>query len=580
MRKLCLCLLLLWGLVDTGHSRNVFQMSIQETEITKESVVYQEDTVQTDDVAFAFAKHFQNNMVLQMAPARANIYGFSPDIGQKVIAQMNTPSKPYYYETMVKESAQKGVGVWMITLDPIDANVTVSVRVMSERGTLNLANVIFGDVWLCSGQSNMQFSVPQMFNSQQEIADAHKYPNIRLMTVSMRQSPTPLDDLIAIEEAWTSPSNNTVGHSAWTYFSAVCWLYGKHIHTTMGIPVGLVASDWGGTPVEAWSSPDSLKKCGVTESADSTEGGVESNLYTSENLPNPGEDDLRVGGPELNSVLWNAMIHPLLGMTLRGAIWYQGENDATTSTKMNRYNCTFPGMIADWREKFSQVSQQTNPQFPFGFVQLAGYRPAPLITVGFPDIRWHQTADVGYVPNPKMPNVFMAVAMDLPDFNSTYGAIHPRDKTDVGLRLALGGLALAYEQSTFYQGPFPVKGAPSSAGYELDYGSTWILDVRDKDGFEFFCEPSTKDGSAGHWVPTVITASNATSVVLYPAVCGSGEVAVGLRYAWRETPCNFKQCPIYSSLNELPAAPFVFLAESGKKDVRFTGPFGEGRLQF
>uniref|UniRef100_A0A2C9LSQ8 Uncharacterized protein n=1 Tax=Biomphalaria glabrata TaxID=6526 RepID=A0A2C9LSQ8_BIOGL len=116
------------------------------------------------------------------------------------------------------------------------------------------------------------------------------------------------------------------------------------------------------------------------------------------------------------------MVHPLLGMTIYGAIWYQGESDSGGVAR-DKYNCTFPTMIKDWRSNWNRASNgQTSATFPFGFVQLAPNHPSPGSTSGFTDIRWHQTADRGYVPNPDMPNVFMAVALDLPDFNSTYGS--------------------------------------------------------------------------------------------------------------------------------------------------------------
>ncbi|XP_005106538.1 sialate O-acetylesterase isoform X1 [Aplysia californica] len=580
MRRLCLhFLVLILGLIGSGRCRNVLQTTAEGTQ-TKESVVQQDEPAQrAAGVTFALAKHFQDNMVLQRAPERANIYGFSPDIGKKIIAQMNTPSKQYDYTTVVTAGSTAGVGVWKITLDPLKAGVTVTIKVVSDRGTLNLKNVIFGDVWICSGQSNMQFNVFMMSDAAAQTADAHNYPNIRLMTVSMRNSTFPLDDLVAIDQAWTSPNSGAMGRWAWDYFSAVCWVFGKQVHRATGVPVGLIASDWGGTPLNAWSSPESLQKCRAAKATSRrTVGAAEISLPVSDS-PNSPPQARAFYVPRDDSVLWNSMIYPLLGMTLRGAIWYQGETDADGGTKMNIYNCTFPGMIADWREKFSQVSQQTNPLFPFGFVQLAPNAPQPpYITVGFPDIRWHQTADYGYVPNPKMPNVFMAVTLDLPGFNSTYGPTHPQDKADVGARLALSGLSVAYNQKTFYQGPFPRSGAPSSSGYVLDYGSTWKLVVRSQDVFEFFCE--RKDGSYGKWVVTSSVASNSTSITLKSDVCGNDEKIMGVRYAWRTSPCTFKKCAVYSTVNSLPAPPFVFKAKAGENEVKFSGPFGDGRLEF
>uniref|UniRef100_A0A2C9LRX1 Sialate O-acetylesterase domain-containing protein n=1 Tax=Biomphalaria glabrata TaxID=6526 RepID=A0A2C9LRX1_BIOGL len=288
-------------------------------------------------VTFAFAKQFQNHMVLQRAPQRANIYGFSPTIGQKVTLEVD--------------------------------------------------------------------------GAAQEIADAHNY-NIRVMTVGLTESSTPLYDLAKISEPWSRANNSTVGH-----FSAVCWLFGKNIYRSRHIPIGLVATSWGGTPIKAWSSPLALVHCGLHH-----EEEIEQPQSYTEYVNKVGpEDRHRLQGPGNSSVLWNSMIHPLLGMTIYGAIWYQGESDSSGVAR-DKYNCTFPTMIKDWRSNWNRASNgQTSNTFPFGFVQLAPNHPSPGPTAGFADIRWHQTVDRGDVPNPDMPNVFMAVAMDLPDFNSPYG---------------------------------------------------------------------------------------------------------------------------------------------------------------
>ncbi|CAG5130235.1 unnamed protein product [Candidula unifasciata] len=556
-----------------GQSRavkNVISMSVSVQDKVHNGGINSEiKKVPKPGQTFAFAKHFQNNMVLQKAPARASIYGFSSEIGQKVIAQMRTPSHQYYYSTTVQQGPSPDIGVWSFSLDPIDANITVSISVQSEIGLLAITNVIFGDVWLCSGQSNMQLTVIMMLNASQELADATNYPNVRIMTVAEEQSDTPLHDLISIQEDWTSPSSATIGGPAWTYFSAVCWLYGKYIHKELGYPIGLVATDWGGTPVEAWSSPEALAECGVT-STDNT-ARQQPPGYQSYVDQLPPAERAKLTGPLSNSVLWNAMVTPLLGMTIYGAIWYQGENDAS-GAMMNRYNCTFPTMIKDWRKNFNKFSNgQTSALFPFGFVQLAPNRDDPTISVGFPDIRFHQTADWGYVPNRDMPNVFMAVAMDLPDFNSTYGSIHPRDKIDVGLRLSLSGLAVAYGKQEVFQGPFPVRGEVYSDHLLLEYGNSANLQIRDTEGFELLCV----NGAAKKWVPATIIAYNKTAITLNSNVCNPGQQLLGLRYAWRESPCAFKKCAVYETVNSLPAPPFVTIISGAtyeKLQFRFDGP--------
>ncbi|KAK6985308.1 sialate O-acetylesterase [Biomphalaria glabrata] len=501
-------------------------------------------------VTFAFAKHFQNHMVLQRAPQRANIYGFSPTIGQKVTLQLVTvpATRTYSYETAVHQDGS--VGAWNFVLDPFAAGVTVSIRVDSGGESHNISDVIFGDVWICSGQSNMQMTVFQIDGAAEEIADAHNYPNVRVMTVNMDQSATPLHDIIKIEEPWSKANNDSVGHGAWNYFSAVCWLFGKNIFKARHTPIGLVATDWGGTPVRAWSSPQALAHCGVHQ-FEPNEQPQSYNKYLDQM---PVNDRHRLEGPGNSSVLWNSMIHPLLGMTIYGAIWYQGENDAGGATR-DKYNCTFPTMIKDWRSNWNRASNgQTSNTFPFGFVQLAPNHVSPGGTYGFTDIRWHQTADRGYVPNPDMPNVFMAVAIDLPDFNSTYGSIHPRYKRDIGARLALSGLAVAYHQSGIFQGPLPTGSHASASGLIVDYGNTWRLHVVINDGFEVQCAHL-------RWVADPIVAHTNTTVTLKPNVCHTGEKITGLRYAWSESPCALHSCAIYETSHNLPGPPFISYAD-------------------
>ncbi|XP_013070166.2 sialate O-acetylesterase-like [Biomphalaria glabrata] len=507
---------------------------------------------------FAFAKHFQSHMVLQQSPQRANVYGFSSEIGK--IVELQVVVYPtlitHYYNTIVQPGSANGTGVWNFILDSFPGNTAVDIYAISEVGTLALEDILFGDVWICSGQSNMQFTVIQMFDAEKEMAEAKFYPNIRLMTVNWNASETPLDDLIKIEENWTLPNRSTIGGLPNTHFSAVCWLFGKNIHKALGYPIGLVASDYGGTHAEAWSSPEALAACGNLGNKFSQKPNVN---WTDDQPKHFVQNRI---DPDANSVLWNAMIHPLLGMTIYGVLWYQGESDAYGPPR-DKYNCTFPELIKDWRYNFNKASHgQTRADFPFGFVQLSAKAADPSISVGFPDIRWHQTADRGYVPNPDMPNVFMAVAMDLPDFISPYGYTHPRDKLDVGTRLTLSGLAVAYGKSELYQGPLPVLAYVSPQGLVVDYGKTWSLDVRNWDGFELLC--------GTRWTETRIIDTNTSYLILFNEVCGKEEKLSALRYAWRESPCAFKKCSVYENINNLPGPPFVAFAKTDQNITYFT----------
>ncbi|XP_070189718.1 sialate O-acetylesterase-like isoform X2 [Littorina saxatilis] len=501
---------------------------------------------------FAFATYYNSHMVLQQAPQQAVVWGIHPDVGDRIIVKV--AELQHSYSADVRQGPD--TGVWSVTLDPIAAGGPYTITAYADDGsTISITDVLFGDVWVCSGQSNMQFSTDQIYNASQELNASSQYTDIRLFTVAMRTSTTPLYDLSAIAEPWSLPNATTVGKSPFNYFSAVCWLFGKGLYKELGYPIGLIDTTWGGTPVEAWSSPVALARCGLEDTV--TDSAV--SYRTS-----PREDGTTdVDGPGSNSQLWNAMVYPLLNMTVYGAIWYQGEADAS-EPKMHHYNCTFPAMIDDWRTNFAAASQQTKPDFPFGFVQLSGNSPDPTVVVGFPDIRWHQTADFGYTPNPRMTNVFMAVSMDLPDFNSPYGSVHPRDKQDVAERLLLSGLRVAYNKgSEPTQGPRPVSVVQQGDTVAVTYSASNSGDnirVKSRNGFEFCCSWNGKAECTpknSWWLPAPIISTDPTTLSLDGSVCGADQFIVGLRYAWHESPCVFKHCAVYSTSNDLPAPPFI-----------------------
>lgn len=261
------------------------------------------------------------------------------------------------------------------------------------------------------------------------------------------------------------------------YFSATCWFFGRDLANALGsnVPIGLLSTCYGGTNVEAWSSPDSLKKCGwvnppLADEERTTRGAME-----------VAEEAPLIGNPDVNpSSLYNDMIFPLLNMTIKGAIWYQGEANVFNPSN---YSCTFPAMIADWRVKWAAASG-TSPNFPFGFVQLAGYctcgEPAnecnnaiANISIVAP-VRWAQTAYYGYAPNKAMPYTFMATAVDLADPNSPECDIHPRFKQEVSRRLSLGALNTVYGQSSLpFQGPYPTAAVLSSVASKTS--TQWIV---------------------------------------------------------------------------------------------------------
>ncbi|MGH0157548.1 UNVERIFIED_CONTAM: hypothetical protein FKN15_033858 [Acipenser sinensis] len=442
--------------------------------------------------------------------------------------------------------------IWSVTLDPVKPGgpFTLTAEHLSQAGltSLNLTDVLFGDVWLCGGQSNMEMTLSQVMNASEELAEASKFPDVRVFSAALEQSSTELRDLAKVALPWSIPSAKVLGAGNFTQFSAVCWLFGRYLYEKLQYPVGLVESCWGGTPVEAWSSHRVLHRCGLVE----------------DTIRSRFEYVDRVMGPRFNSVLWNAMIHPLLNMTIKGAIWYQGEDN--TNYNLDLYNCTFPAMIDDWRLSFHQGSAgQTSAVFPFGFVQICtDNQGSP--SDAFPRLRWHQTADFGFAPNPRMKNTFMAVSVDLVDPGSPWGSIHPRYKQDVARRLILGARAVAYgEKGVSFQGPFPTKVELKGNIMIITYSQKITVTHFNKDVFEVCCskKKTACDVSSSGWAPAPVF--NVYSNIVFLTTDNCPDEVSGLRYAWKDWPCDWKACPIYSADRVLPAPPFV------------VGPQGSGR---
>ena len=376
-------------------------------------------SINEKNTPFTLASYYSDNMVLQRAPYHAIIWGFAQTnsiVGSVILGK--------FYTTTAVQVEWSTSYVWTLKLDPIPASDTpINIQLTETRpdgtSSLTINNVLFGDVWICSGQSNMQMSLLGVFNGSVEANNGGNFNKIRLMTASLVSSPTPVYDLLSIQQRWSTSSAASLGNGAWSYFSATCWYFGKTLNQNLDIPIGLVVTAWGGTNVEKWAPSKVMSDCGAPkDSSDST--------------------------------LWNSMINPLHKLSIFGAVWYQGESNAGYNRDF--YNCVFPGMIDNWRENwYKSTEQSTNPNFPFGFVQIANYDVETTSVGDYPVLRWRQTANYGYTPNAKLTNVFMATAVDLVD--NFQDAIHPRYKEDVGKRLALGALNLGYNKPIEYYSP-------------------------------------------------------------------------------------------------------------------------------
>jgi sialate O-acetylesterase len=213
-----------------------------------------------------FANYIQDHMVLQRAPQRAIVWGFG-DASTLTTLQIN--HQIYRTISNAEPVNQQNESIWSITLDPISDEGPFDIHVSQPLAngtlvTITLHDVLFGDVWICSGQSNMQMSAIDIFNGTEEIANAGNYPKIRVFTAARLISHKPLEELLSITENWSVASPRSIGGPSFQYMSAVCWLYGRMIHTALdGRPIGLIDTCASGTIIEFWSPPQALLDCGI-----------------------------------------------------------------------------------------------------------------------------------------------------------------------------------------------------------------------------------------------------------------------------------------------------------------------------
>jgi sialate O-acetylesterase len=204
-------------------------------------------------------------MVLQRAPQRAVVWGYGD---ANVWTTLWINNKFYYTISEAGPVNKVGESIWSVTLDAESAEGPFEILVTQPvaNGTLvtiTLKNVLYGDVWICSGQSNMAWAVSQMFNGSTEIAAAGNYPKIRLFGVARLESASPIEEIRGVGLRWSVASPATVGNG---YASAVCWLYGRMIQAQLnGRPIGLINTSWGGTAIELWMPRQALTDCGITK---------------------------------------------------------------------------------------------------------------------------------------------------------------------------------------------------------------------------------------------------------------------------------------------------------------------------
>jgi sialate O-acetylesterase len=206
-------------------------------------------------------------MVLQRAPQRGIVWGFSDP---SILTTLTINDKVYTTISQTEIVNEKGESIWSVTLDPVEDEGPFDIHVSQPltNGTLvtiTLNDVLFGDVWLCSGQSNMELTVGEIFNGSEEIANAGNYPKIRVFSAARNYSSTQLEELIRIYLNWSVASPKSIGGPPMEYMSAVCWLYGRMVQKALGgRPIGLIDTSYYGVDIQTWMPSQALKACNLT----------------------------------------------------------------------------------------------------------------------------------------------------------------------------------------------------------------------------------------------------------------------------------------------------------------------------
>lgn len=341
-------------------------------------------------------------------------------------------------------------GLWQVALDPLPANKAPQSLVVSGQNTITLENVLVGEVWLCSGQSNMEWAVGQSANPEEEKAAAN-FPEIRHFKVARTSSAFAQTD---VKGEWKSCSPATV-----SAFTAVGYYFARELLQNLDVPIGLVNSSWGGTAIEVWMSPESIAASPAlpelqskifSKSSASPEGkklhqeylvalkkwtaASEGALAKSQPITEPPAVPWPAGDNPQPTQLYKGMIHPLAPYAIRGAIWYQGESNGTDDAI---YKSKLETLISGWRTQWAQGD------FPFYIVQIANFEKKSEDGKTWSKVREAQTSALS------IPNTGLAVTIDIGDSKD----IHPKNKQDVGKRLALWALAGPYGKPVEPSGP-------------------------------------------------------------------------------------------------------------------------------
>ena len=402
-------------------------------------------------------------------------------------------------------------GKWRVVLEPVEATSPVEMTVVGRNATLTFKDVLVGEVWVCSGQSNMGFSLARSTNGAAAVKAANR-PTMRLFTVGRAFPDQPAETMTGRWEVCTPATANG--------FSAVGYFFGAELQDKLGVLVGLIQPSWGGTRAEAWMPRAQFDALELPYEPAWTERWLHPPQAAGAKTP---ERERPYQAP---AALFNGMIAPMAGYAIRGVTWYQGE---TNTAYASHYRDVLAALIRGWRGAWGQGD------FPFLVVQLPNFigkdRDWPILRAGQAQV----ARDV--------PNVGLAVTIDLGNPKD----IHPTDKQPVGHRLALVAEHLVYGRDVAHSGPAfkSMKVAGAEATIEFDHVHGGLVargggSANTVQGFELA-------GADGKFVPATARIDGERMVVRAEGVASP----TAIRYAWANNPT----CNLYNKA-ALPAAPF------------------------
>ena len=451
---------------------------------------------------------FSDNMVLQRGTT-VRVWGWADD-GEKVTVNFRNQK----ISTTAKD------GKWSVELSSMKAGGPDVFTVTGDT-SIQLTNVLVGEVWVCSGQSNMEFPLKRSFEADADIASSGN-SMLRLFVVPRRKANELVSDM---KSSW---QKSTLESSSG--FSAVGYYFGRDLQKSLGVPVGLIQSDWGGSPAEVWMSQPALEsnpryKKEILDAYVVADKNYQDALAKFKNEKDKSKTEPRAGWKPTE--LYNGMISPLIHYTIKGAIWYQGESNAG---RAEQYRTLFPDMIRNWRNDWGQGN------FPFLAVQLA---PFMAIKDQPGESAWAELREAQLHATQVLPKVGMAVITDVGDERD----IHPTKKKPVGERLATAALGIAYGEKKVYSGPvykkLKVKGGKTILSFD-QVGGGLVARGGDLKGFSICGEDKKFVWANAEIVGNTVVVSSA-----------SVPEPVAVRFGWADFP-------VVNLWNKegLPASPF------------------------